>query len=87
MWHPLNYSISIIACHGMDLQLNTVAFAVIFVMFFLAELFFFLFVLFFGWHYMDLQLNAVADQSLQSTFEDSKYNQCRPSEQTEHNQY
>ena len=49
----------------------------------LFELFCFLF----GWHGMDLQLNAVADQSLlQSTFEDSKYNQCRPSEQTEHHQ-
>ena len=46
-----------------------------------------LFCFLFGCHCMDLQLNAVADQSLlQSTFEDSKYNQCRPSEQTEHHQ-
>ena len=45
-----------------------------------------LFCFLFGWH-LDLQLNAVADQSLlQSTFEDSKFNQCRPSEQTEHHQ-
>ena len=31
-----------------------------------------LFCFLFGWHGMDLQLNAVVDQSLQSTFEDSK---------------
>ena len=46
-----------------------------------------LFCFLFGWHGMDLQLNAVVDQSLQSTFEDSKFNQCSPSEQTEHDQY